>query len=578
MSSAENYVSPSPMQPATPPPTPEPFPTEENPTQNTPPINPSPISDFQPPVAGNQPPPNIPATPFMPMPNAQATVAYGTVATVKVKKNFHAAPLYLVLSLLFSGIAVFNFLFITNISTYAIAAGSLFALVWWVQALLFHKKRNAVFIIASILAPLPPTFLVVYAMLFWGPTPLLGALATAAGIGMLIALVQFIVMLVRKKHRILPMGLLLCSALLGGMGYTLGLLDFPLAGLLWRCGILVFLLAGLKLIFCSARKTPPSRILKILIPTFLFIVSTGLLGMGGVIQLGAQDNLLQAQHLAAHEDYAKAEVTYHSLGTFRDAPEQAVFCKNMIVYIDAKQKMEAEDFTNALKIFISLGEFEDAESLAAECRKTLDYDAAIVHYEKKEYEQALKLFQSADDFKDSKKRVEECRQYVDYAGAKQLLAEKDMEGARRIFKRLGNFLDSKDLAEKCLTPFPKNGTVTRDPKFSKGAPFIRLKLGANELPTYLKVYTKDGTFAGSLFINGKGSVQIHLPAGTYRVRIAYGTEWYGEERMFGEEGVYYSYDSDFKLTSNNRRYSYYTLTYGGSDGSMSGRPISLEDF
>ena len=99
---------------------------------------------------------------------------------------------------------------------------------------------------------------------------------------------------------------------------------------------------------------------------------------------------------------------------------------------------------------------------------------------------------------------------------------------------------------------------------------------------YLKlVDSKTNEIVQSVFIHPGKTESITLPCGTYELKYACGSQWYGYEKLFGKYG---SYSKSENPVSFKRGYEY-TLTlksYVGSgaddENSFISNDIDLEDF
>jgi hypothetical protein len=69
----------------------------------------------------------------------------------------------------------------------------------------------------------------------------------------------------------------------------------------------------------------------------------------------------------------------------------------------------------------------------------------------------------------------------------------------------------------------------------------------------LKLYdVGTGTPTVAVFIRSGESVEVKVPVGTYRAKLASGERWYGEERLFGPDTDYAQFDSlmEFEVRGN----------------------------
>lgn len=82
-----------------------------------------------------------------------------------------------------------------------------------------------------------------------------------------------------------------------------------------------------------------------------------------------------------------------------------------------------------------------------------------------------------------------------------------------------------------------------------------------------------------LFIHGGRTIEIKVPLGTYIMKYANGTKWYGREHNFGPETVYSKADSLFSFTKDYSGYSGYTVTlYKVQNGNLETEQITAEEF
>lgn len=64
---------------------------------------------------------------------------------------------------------------------------------------------------------------------------------------------------------------------------------------------------------------------------------------------------------------------------------------------------------------------------------------------------------------------------------------------------------------------------------------------------------------GAYFIRSGENIDIKVPLGTYEIRYASGTKWYGLNYLFGPETTYSKADSIFNFTFDGYQYSGYTI-------------------
>ena len=94
-------------------------------------------------------------------------------------------------------------------------------------------------------------------------------------------------------------------------------------------------------------------------------------------------------------------------------------------------------------------------------------------------------------------------------------------------------------AATCVQPWPKTGVLYKNPQVSGSSTELTVKYNSDpEYAMLVKIYTLDNTLARTMFIAGNSKATTRLPAGTYIIKDGRGTEWFGEEDSFGENGSY----------------------------------------
>lgn len=82
-----------------------------------------------------------------------------------------------------------------------------------------------------------------------------------------------------------------------------------------------------------------------------------------------------------------------------------------------------------------------------------------------------------------------------------------------------------------------------------------------------------------LFVHGGKSIEIKVPLGTYIMKYAAGSKWYGHEYYFGPNTAYSKADSLFRFKEDFTGYSGYTVTlYQVRNGNLDTERISAEEF
>jgi len=194
--------------------------------------------------------------------------------------------------------------------------------------------------------------------------------------------------------------------------------------------------------------------------------------------------------------------------------------------------------------------------------KGLYYDKAIETEKNKKYDDAINMFTELGDFLDSKDHLDACKKEKDkiektvkaYAEAEKFFNNGEFYKAYEIYKTLGGYKDSKDKAAKCEQPLPENGSMKKN-----GGSGVSMKITApSSSSVFLKFYNSKGESVAQIFIRAGKDATVKLSAGTYTIKAAYGTKWYGDTDLFGGEGSYSQLlngsEQEFKL-KNNYKYN-----------------------
>ena len=132
-----------------------------------------------------------------------------------------------------------------------------------------------------------------------------------------------------------------------------------------------------------------------------------------------------------------------------------------------------------------------------------------------------------------------------------------------------------------VTP-PATGTVRWLTNAERIAPFEIQTRGEHDYLVKL-VETWSGKDVGTVYVRGGTSVEVEVPLGTYTMRYATGTSWYGYEYLFGPETAYAQADETFAFerepTADGWSISGFTVTlYPVVDGNLSTTPMRGSEF
>jgi hypothetical protein len=111
--------------------------------------------------------------------------------------------------------------------------------------------------------------------------------------------------------------------------------------------------------------------------------------------------------------------------------------------------------------------------------------------------------------------------------------------------------------------------------YTTGPLAIQTRFGSGNY--YIKlVDTSSGATRMVLFVReGDTTSELVVPAGSYEMRYATGSTWYGEELLFGESTQFHKADSIFSI-GNGRGYT--VELYLQHDGNLQTKSLNKEDF
>jgi hypothetical protein len=97
---------------------------------------------------------------------------------------------------------------------------------------------------------------------------------------------------------------------------------------------------------------------------------------------------------------------------------------------------------------------------------------------------------------------------------------------------------------------------------------------------YLKlVGSRRPTEAVGIYVHGGTTLEVEVPLGSYRMRYAYGSTWYGTKWAFGDDTQYFQADKVFDFEATSDGVSGYTVELiPQPDGNLATASIPAEDF
>ncbi len=285
--------------------------------------------------------------------------------------------------------------------------------------------------------------------------------------------------------------------------------------------------------------------------------------------------------LLAEQKLEDAAQVFKTILNFKDVNELYAGCSDAAKYEVAKILFDGEDYEAAQKKFTELGEYEDASYMAYQCdyriQSEKDYQKAVAALEAGDFLEAYALFYPLLNYKDSEDKLKICGQTMYDEGVK-LLSEGNKVGAYHIFSQISGYEDSYEKRSECAVEMPKSGILEKN---ISGGVSVTIKCPKDDNANYIKIYKQDGTLAQTLFIRPGGKGTAKLPAGTYKMNAAYGTEWFGDELMFGNSGIYYvmrfsdAPDGSMIISS---KYNYTIEMRKGVGGNVGSDLVGAENF
>jgi len=117
--------------------------------------------------------------------------------------------------------------------------------------------------------------------------------------------------------------------------------------------------------------------------------------------------------------------------------------------------------------------------------------------------------------------------------------------------------------------------------YSAGEPLAPLSINTAIGSNYFikLVDPNTGAQVMTLFVRGGQRVKTNVPLGNYELRFASGTDWYGEEYLFGAETVCAKADPEFRFYQDDTSIMGHTLSLiKQADGNLHTRRITAKEF
>ncbi len=271
-------------------------------------------------------------------------------------------------------------------------------------------------------------------------------------------------------------------------------------------------------------------------------------------------------------DYASAADAFKAAGNYSDAESRATESLKAVSYEEGEKLFAEGDYSGAAAAFGAAGDYLDAAELARISEDNGNYESALKLMDEGSYAEAAELLLSLDpdEFPDRDDLLYESENMPKYLEAVDALSAGQRYAAYKAFNELGNFKDSSKLKNECIVSMPSTGELYHNDDYKGSACSLTVKPPSDGSATYFKIYNADeSALVSAAFINSGDKVKIKLPAGDYIFKASYSYgAWFGEDEMFGDDGVYQRLRSSGSSDVFTLKKNYvYTLTLRTADTS-----------
>jgi hypothetical protein len=213
----------------------------------------------------------------------------------------------------------------------------------------------------------------------------------------------------------------------------------------------------------------------------------------------------------------------------------------------AKWSLEDGD----LGLSYSILPLEDLEETWVE-QKTEQYMSLKVAPEGMEDELIRRISSAWTNVKDDEEEAESGTLYLDFADPSLAIAHwaEDFLYFNDAYEEILSDLDEYMDTNPAPLPMPKNKVLKKP---GSGGSRFAVRNGGED-PIYVRIYkmkgasdTGKGKYVGSAFVSANGKVSMSIAPGYYRVTYGSGPYWYGEKKMFGEDGFYKASEDIYKF-------------------------------
>lgn len=301
---------------------------------------------------------------------------------------------------------------------------------------------------------------------------------------------------------------------------------------------------------------------------------------GGSSDKGAGDNDRTVREASKSGDYEAVIEVLEKDGRLEDEETQGLktAAVNGFHYEAAQKKLDDGDYEEAMEAFQELGDFLDAPTRYEEAKEKYQegiYQKAEKYLKEEKYEKAIDTFESLGDFRDAQARLAQAKaeyeSYKTYKEAEKLYDNGEYYQAKKKFLSIKSYKDASKRSDECVQELPANASFRTG---NGSGTNITITAPGGSRSVYLKMYNSSGTVIGTIFLRPEGSGTLYLSPGDYTIKCAYGTEWYGEKDLFGDNGSYSQLlNGSNEVFSLSRNYTYTLELLSSTQGNVPSRSI-----
>ena len=187
-----------------------------------------------------------------------------------------------------------------------------------------------------------------------------------------------------------------------------------------------------------------------------------------------------------------------------------------------------------------------------------------------EFEEAIEVFKKIQDFPEASYMLDlaqsDLEEYTQkYNEADEYFQNGEYFKAKKIFSSIPFIKDSSDRALECEQPLPETG----DYQVDDGSIELNIYAPDGKSSVFIRLYDSEGDAVAQVFIESGDSVTLYVAADTYTIKVAYGTSWYGQIDLFGDNASYTQlYNGDVPGFTVNNGYWYDLELYSSEGGNV----------